>query len=114
MGRTTAWISTRLDLVAGEAAGPLVRTPRSSAPPTSAADGTASGIVVRAEPTAWMFPTVDLTISPHRGPVGDRTGLDPTVVFGPTGQGVTSTVRTTSTAPSAGPGGSSPSGPHEA
>ncbi|MBW5253221.1 thioesterase family protein [Streptomyces sp. P01-B04] len=83
-GRTTAWISTPLDLVAGEPAGPLASY--------VALVDTANGIAVREQPTAWMFPNVDLTIHLHRRPEGDWTGLDTTVVFGPTGQGITSTV----------------------
>ena len=39
-----------------------------------------------------MFPNVDLTIHLHRQPAGRWVGLDTTVVFGPTGQGITSTV----------------------
>ncbi|MFE9818931.1 thioesterase family protein [Streptomyces sp. NBC_00236] len=83
-GRTAAWISTPLDLVAGEPAGPLASY--------VALVDTANGIAVREQPTAWMFPNVDLTIHLHRRPGGDWTGLDTTVVFGPTGQGITSTV----------------------
>jgi hypothetical protein len=67
-GRTTAWISTHLDL------------------------DTANGIAVRRPPTEWMFPNVDLTIHLHRRPEGRWAGMDTTVVFGPTGQGLTSTV----------------------
>ncbi|MEV0575545.1 MULTISPECIES: thioesterase family protein [unclassified Streptomyces] len=83
-GRATAWISTPLDLVAGETAGPLASY--------VALVDTANGIAVREQPTAWMFPNVDLTIHLHRPPAGRWTGLDTTVVFGPTGQGITSTV----------------------
>lgn len=83
-GRTTAWISTGLDLVAGEEAGPLASY--------VALVDTANGIAVRESPTDWMFPNVDLTIHLHRLPAGGWTGLDTTVTFGPTGQGVTSSV----------------------
>ncbi|WP_433868998.1 thioesterase family protein [Saccharopolyspora sp. CA-218241] len=83
-GRTTAWISTELDLVAGEAASPLASY--------LALVDTANGIAVRRNPTEWMFPNVDLTVHLHRLPEGRWTGLDTTVVFGPAGQGVTSTV----------------------
>ncbi|MER5276038.1 thioesterase family protein [Streptomyces sp. NPDC002809] len=83
-GRATAWISTPLDLVAGEPVSPLASY--------VALVDTANGIAVREQPTAWMFPNVDLTIHLHRRPRGRWTGLDTTVVFGPTGQGVTSTV----------------------
>ncbi|MEV7794422.1 thioesterase family protein [Streptomyces sp. NPDC087512] len=83
-GRTTAWISTGLDLVAGQDASPLASY--------VALVDTANGIAAREAPTAWMFPNVDLTIHLHRRPEGRWTGLDTSVVFGPTGQGITSTV----------------------
>lgn len=83
-GRTTAWVATELALVAGEASSPLASY--------LALVDTANGIAVRQSPTAWMFPNVDLAIHLHRQPEGRWTGLDTTVVFGPTGQGVTSTV----------------------
>ena len=83
-GRTTAWISTSLDLVADEPSSPLASY--------IALVDTANGIAVREAPTAWMFPNVDLTLHLHRQPEGRWTGLDTTVTFGPTGQGVTSTV----------------------
>ncbi|MFJ9711008.1 hypothetical protein [Streptomyces sp. NPDC101234] len=86
-GRTTPsgpWVSTPLELVAGGAAGPLASY--------VALVDTANGIAVRQPPTAWMFPNVDLTIHLHRQPRGAWTGLDTKVTFGPTGQGLTSTV----------------------
>ncbi|GHE59054.1 thioesterase [Streptomyces spiralis] len=83
-GRTTAWVSTPLALVAGEPSSPVASY--------LALVDTANGIAVRQPPTAWMFPNVDLTVHLHRQPVGDWTGLDTTVTFGPSGQGLTSTV----------------------
>jgi acyl-Coa thioesterase superfamily protein/acyl-CoA thioesterase superfamily protein len=83
-GRTAAWITTPHDLVAGE--------PSSPAASFIALVDTANGIAVRQDPTEWMFPNVDLTIHLHRRPEGRWTGLDTTVSFGPTGQGLTSTV----------------------
>lgn len=83
-GRTTAWVSTHLDLVAGQTSSPLASY--------IALVDTANGIAVRQPPTAWMFPNVDLTIHLHRQPEDGWTGLDTTVTFGPTGQGVTHTV----------------------
>ncbi|MGW6271820.1 thioesterase family protein [Streptomyces sp. NPDC055060] len=83
-GRTTAWISTSLDLVAGQTASPLASF--------VALVDTANGIAVRQAPAEWMFPNVDLTLHLHRTPQGRWTGLDTTVAFGPTGQGITSTV----------------------
>ncbi|MBZ4014645.1 thioesterase family protein [Streptomyces purpurogeneiscleroticus] len=83
-GRTTAWVSTPLDLVAGQPSSPLASY--------LALVDTANGIAVRESPTAWMFPNVDLTVHLHRQPAGRWTGLDTTVTFGGTGQGITSTV----------------------
>jgi hypothetical protein len=83
-GRATAWIGTGLDLVAGQ--------PSSRLASFVALVDTANGIAVRQSPTEWMFPNVDLTIHLQRQPEGRWTGLDTTVAFGPTGQGVTSTV----------------------
>jgi hypothetical protein len=83
-GRATAWVSTDLDLVAGEPSGPLARY--------VALVDTANGVAVRVQPGEWIFPNVDLTIHLHRQPAGRWVGLDTTVVFGPEGQGVTSAV----------------------
>ena len=83
-GRTTAWVSTRIGLVAGETASDLASY--------VALVDTANGLAAREDPDRWMFPNVDLTIHLHRRPVGPWVGLDTTVAFGPTGQGVTSTV----------------------
>lgn len=90
-GRATVWVSTPLDLVAGQQAGPLASY--------LALVDTANGIAVRQPPTAWIFPNVDLTVHLHRQPEGGWTGLDTTVTFGPTGQGVTSTVLHDTTGP---------------
>ncbi|WP_240634145.1 MULTISPECIES: acyl-CoA thioesterase domain-containing protein [Streptomyces] len=73
-----------VDLVAGQNSSPLASY--------VALVDTANGIAVRQPPTAWMFPNVHLTIHLHRQPEGRWTGLDTTVTFGPTGQGVTTTV----------------------
>ncbi|WP_405577582.1 thioesterase family protein [Streptomyces sp. NBC_01092] len=83
-GRTTAWISTPLELVAGVPVSPLASY--------LALVDTANGIAVRQPPTACMFPNVDLTVHLHRQPRGTWTGLDTSVTFGPSGQGLTSTV----------------------
>ncbi|MDV9190781.1 thioesterase family protein [Streptomyces sp. SR27] len=83
-GRTTAWVSSSLDLVAGEPSSPLASY--------IALVDTANGIAVQQDPTAWMFPNLDLTIHLHRQPRGPWTGLDTTATFGPTGQGLTSSV----------------------
>ncbi|MGW4895656.1 thioesterase family protein [Kitasatospora sp. NPDC004240] len=83
-GRTSAWVSSLVDLVAGEPVSPLAAY-------IGLVD-TANGIAVQQDPTAWMFPNLDLTIHLHRQPRGPWTGLDTTVTFGPTGQGLTSSV----------------------
>ena len=82
-GRTTAWVSTPVELVAGESASPLASY--------IALVDTANGIAVRQEPTKWMFPNVDLSIHLYRQPEGRWTGLDTSVIFGSHGQGITST-----------------------
>ncbi|MFD7981987.1 thioesterase family protein [Kitasatospora indigofera] len=83
-GRTVAWVSSLVDLVANEPSTPLASY--------IALVDTANGIAVQQDPTAWMFPNLDLTIHLHRQPRGPWTGLDTTVTFGPTGQGLTSSV----------------------
>jgi hypothetical protein len=83
-GRTAAWVSSHVGLVANE--------PSTSLATYIALVDTANGIAVRRPPTEWMFPNVDLSIHLHRQPRGRWVGLDTTVVFGPEGQGVTSTV----------------------
>ena len=83
-GRTTAWISTRLELLAGEPVSELARF--------LALVDTANGIAIRESPKDWLFPNLDLTIHLHRQPRGRWTGLDTTVVFGAHGHGLTSTV----------------------
>lgn len=60
---------------------------------------TASGLAVRASPAEWHFPNVDLTVHLHRHPVDDRLGFDTSVVFGPDGLGITSSVVHDSTGP---------------
>lgn len=83
-GRTTAWVSTPVELLAGEPVSALARF-------VSLVD-TANGICVREAPEQWLFPNVDLSIHLHRQPVAGPVGLDTTVVFGPDGHGLTSTV----------------------
>ncbi|MFB7719942.1 thioesterase family protein [Nocardia sp. NPDC056100] len=83
-GRTTAWVSTDVELLAGE--------PVSELAAYIGLVDTANGIAVRQEPAKWLFPNLDLTIHLYRQPVGEWVGLDTTVVFGRDGQGVTSSV----------------------
>jgi hypothetical protein len=83
-GRAAAWITTDVALVAGEEAGPLASFIKLI--------DTANGIAVRAHPQTLMFPNVDLTVHLFRKPAGRWVGLDTTVSFGPTGQGLTSSI----------------------
>ena len=83
-GRAVAWVDTPLALVDGEEVSTLARY--------VALVDTANGIAVRESPEEWLFPNVDLTIHLHRQPGKGPVGLDTTVVFGPDGRGVTSTV----------------------
>jgi hypothetical protein len=83
-GRGKAWIRTPLELVAGEQAGDLARF-------VTLVD-TANGVASRVSPRDWFYPNVDLSIHLWRQPHGDWVGLDTEVVFGPVGQGLTSTV----------------------
>lgn len=83
-GRSTAWISARVPLLTGE--------PSSPSASFLALVDTANGIAVQQPPTEWMFPNLDLTVHLHRSPEGDWVGLDTTATFGPSGQGLTSTV----------------------
>ncbi|MGW6378564.1 thioesterase family protein [Rhodococcus sp. NPDC055112] len=83
-GRATAWASTSVNLVVGERTGSLASF--------LALVDTANGIGVLEDPAKWMFPNLDLTIHLYRQPEGEWTGLDTTVTFGSTGQGLTSTI----------------------
>ena len=83
-GRSRTWISTEVDLILGEPTSDLARF-------VGLID-TANGVAVRQSPKEWMFPNVDLTIHLYRQPRDRWVGLDTTVVFGPRGHGVTSTV----------------------
>jgi hypothetical protein len=83
-GRAQAWLSTPVRLVAGEPVGELARF-------VGLVD-TANGIAVRQRPGEWMFPNLDLSVHLYRQPTGGAVGLDTTVVFGPDGVGLTSSV----------------------
>jgi hypothetical protein len=83
-GRAQAWLSTPVALVAGEPVGALARF-------VGLVD-TANGIAVRQHPGEWMFPNLDLTLHLYRQPTGGAVGLDTSVVFGPDGVGLTSSV----------------------
>ncbi|WP_040796747.1 thioesterase family protein [Nocardia higoensis] len=83
-GRAAAWVRTDLDLVEGERADAVTSY--------LALVDTANGIAAREKPSDWMFPNLDLSIHLHRQPEGRWVGLDTSVVFGGTGQGLTTTV----------------------
>lgn len=83
-GRAAAWVSTELDLVEGEPSDPVTSF--------LALVDTANGIAAREKPSEWMFPNLDLSIHLHRQPEGRWVGLDTAVVFGGTGQGLTTTI----------------------
>jgi hypothetical protein len=82
-GRATVWLSTQTALVADE--------PVSALASFTALIDPANGIGQRVSGREWVFPNVDLGLHFHRLPEGPRVGLDISVVFGPDGQGVTST-----------------------
>ena len=83
-GRARAWVATDVELVAGESASDLARF-------VGLID-TANGLSVREPNTQWLFPNVDLAVHLHRPPIGRVVGFDTQVVFGPSGQGVTTSV----------------------
>lgn len=81
-GRGRVWMRTTLPIVAGEPSSTLARY--------ALVLDTANGAAVREDPAAWHFPNLDLTVHLLRQPVSEWAGLDITVAFGPTGQGLTS------------------------
>lgn len=83
-GRGAAWITSDIELVANEPCSDVARFVRLV--------DTANGVAVRQSPRDWMYPNLDLTIAFTRQPSGAWVGFDTTVMFGPTGQGLTSTV----------------------
>jgi hypothetical protein len=83
-GRAHFWVRTDVPLVADEEVGPLSRM-------VGLLD-VANGLTVRAEPTAVLFPNVDLTAHVVDQPQGEWIGFDTSVSFGPTGVGLTASV----------------------
>jgi hypothetical protein len=81
-GRGRAWLTTNVALVADEPVSDLARF--------VALVDTANGIAVREDPARWLYANVDLTIHLYRSPQGRWVGLDATVIFGASGQGLTS------------------------
>jgi hypothetical protein len=82
-GQTTAWITTPLPIVAGDATTDLSRY-------VMLID-TTNGIAVRRHPEEWQFPNVDLTIHLFRQPEGAWAGFETRVIFGDSGHGITGT-----------------------
>jgi len=83
-GRGRTWMHTDVVLVAGEPVGELARY--------IALVDTANGSAPRESPAEWLFPNVELSIHLYRQPAGAWVGFDTTVVWGPSGLGLTSSV----------------------
>ena len=85
-GHGRVWLTTDVDMVAGETTTDLVRLIGL----TDAANGIAPALPAR--PGGWFFPNVDLQIHLFRQPSGSWLGLAGQVTVGPDGVGLTSTV----------------------
>jgi hypothetical protein len=83
-GRAHFWVRTDVPLVADEEVSSLSRM-------VGLLD-VANGLTVRADPTAVLFPNVDLTAHVIDQPQGEWVGFDTAVSFGPTGVGLTASV----------------------
>jgi hypothetical protein len=83
-GRAGIWVRTQVPLVADEQVSAMSRF-------VGLLD-VANGMTVRADPTAVLFPNVDLTAHFFDQPQGEWLGLDVTVSFGPGGLGLTTSV----------------------
>jgi hypothetical protein len=86
-GRAAFWVRSDVPLLDAGAA-----TPPSPAATTARLFDIANGMTVRADPRQVAFPNVDLTAHLFREPVVGWLGFDTAVSFGPTGQGLTSSV----------------------
>jgi hypothetical protein len=82
-GRARFWARTDV---------PLLDEPTSAAARAIGLFDIANGMTVRARPGDVLFPNLDLTAHLFRQPVEGWVGFDTTVTFGPTGQGLTSSV----------------------
>lgn len=83
-GHGRVWIKNELTMVEGQPASAFVRL--------MGMVDTANGVAMRASPTEWMFPNVDLNISLLRMPQGQWLGLDTRQQYGSDGVGITSSV----------------------
>jgi len=82
-GRARFWARTDV---------PLLDEPTSTTARAVGLFDIANGMTVRADPRDVLFPNLDLTAHLFRQPVEGWVGFDTTVTFGPTGQGLTSSV----------------------
>lgn len=82
-GRARFWARTDV---------PLLDEPTSSTARAIGLVDIANGMTVRADPREVLFPNLDLTAHLFRQPEEGWVGFDTTVTFGPTGQGLTSSV----------------------
>jgi hypothetical protein len=89
-GRARFWARTDV---------PLLDEPTSTTARTIGLFDIANGMTVRADPREMLFPNLDLTAHLFRQPVEGWVGFDTTVTFGPTGQGLTSSVLHDETGP---------------
>ncbi|MDO5700608.1 MAG: thioesterase family protein [Bowdeniella nasicola] len=83
-GRGVVWMTTDVDVVAGEEPSPLAKA-------LSMAD-TTNGVMPRGNKDEWLFPNVDFTVHLYRLPEGEWIGFDVRQSIGTDGIGVTSTV----------------------
>lgn len=87
-GKGMVWITTDVDMVAGEPSSDLVHL--------MGLVDTANGVVPReglglAE-AKWMFPNTDLQIHMHRAPIGSWLGIEAVQQYGDDGIGLTSAI----------------------
>lgn len=81
-GHGRVWLNSDIPLLAGQPATPCASFLRLA--------DTANGVAVRASPSEWIFPNVDLTVHLFKEPVPGWIGFDTRVSFGETGLGLTS------------------------
>jgi acyl-CoA thioesterase len=83
-GHALVWLRTDVSLVHDETVSPRARA--------LALVDAANGMTPRASTDRVMFPNLDLTAHLVREPVGEWTGFDTRVTFGPTGVGLTHSI----------------------
>lgn len=82
-GRAAAWVRTDV---------PLLDEPVSPTARVAGLVDVANGMAARVSPEDAAYPNIDLSAHLFRQPRGEWLGLDTSVSFGPTGQGLTSSV----------------------